>query len=169
MASRSGKAESWHWSNSVKVCAASKADSLALESSFRELDALGLKGPILEAAYGGVLARKGFYLEAADAFRRVLAVTTNPEIRLTLGDIDLAIGLHRRSEMRFREALDNDSIAVRAAALFGLGRVEYSRARYHEARTHFHQARILYSELGLEEELKAALLAEEKSSANSPK
>jgi len=162
IASHEGIAEPWHRSELVEVRTLAITDAGRLEDRLRRLDRLGFEGAALQSAHAGLLAEAGLYTDAADAYRAALAATPSPELLVTLADVYLVSGLHRLAELRYREALSNAPPSVRAAASFGLGRVEYARGGYREAAIFFQQARKLYAGLKLEGEEEAARLAEDR-------
>ncbi|HEX7181076.1 MAG TPA: tetratricopeptide repeat protein [Thermoanaerobaculia bacterium] len=166
---RQGIAESWHGNDPVEARTQAIAEAEALENRFRQLDSLSLGAGALEATRGGLLASEGLYADAAELYRRALALVPGPELLTTLGDIHLAMGLYLLAEPRYRAALADDAPAVRAAAAFGLGRIAYTRGKYQEAADSFQQARNLYSQLTLGEEEEAARQAAQKAAARAPK
>jgi hypothetical protein len=104
-----------------------------------------------------IYAQEGLFTDAISSYRRVLATRDTPEVRVTLGDILLKIGLLRPAARLYQEVLDrNPGVAVTAAAEFGIGRVEYARRSFDHAESYFRKARDLYSALGLKEEAEAA-------------
>jgi CHAT domain-containing protein/tetratricopeptide (TPR) repeat protein len=106
-------------------------------------------------------ARERIYADAIDLYRQALALQGSPEVRVTLGDVYLAVGLFSEAARVYQEALSAAGPAVRAAAMFGLGRIEQARGKLHEARLRFEEASKLYSSLGYEEEAAAARKAAE--------
>jgi len=169
IAARAGIAEPWHATDPVEVRTPTLADTRTLESRLDRLEGVGLEGAALEAARAGLLAQAGLYTDAAESYRRALAAAPSPELHVTLADVDLVSGLPTLAEPRYREALAGSSPPVRAAAAFGLGRVEYARGRYREAALHFQQARELYEGLDLGEEEAAARRAANKAVARAPR
>ena len=169
IAARSGIAENWHFNDPVEVSTQEIAQAAALESQLRDLESLGLEGAALDAARGGRLAERGLYTDAADLYRQALAAAPTSELRITLADLDFAMGLYFLAEPRYREVLPDSALTVRAAASFGLGRIAYARGKYREAAASFRQARELYSQLRLGEEEDAARQAAEKAAARVPK
>jgi hypothetical protein len=165
ISARTGIAEPWHGNDPVEVRTLAVADAGKLESRLGDLAALGLEGAALDTARASALAGEGLYVDAADACRRALAAAPSPELRVTLADIELAMGLHRLAEPLYRQALGEGDPAVRAAAAFGLGRLLYAGDRYGEAAAAFRQARGLYAGLKLAEEEAAARQAAAKAAA----
>lgn len=162
-------ADDWHSNGPVEARTQKVAESVALERRLRDLESLGLEGAALDAARAGLLAERGLYGDAAELYRRALAAAPVPELRITVADLDLMMGLHFLAEPRYREALAADAPSARAAAAFGLGRIAYARASYPDAAAFFRQAGELYSQLGLGEEETAARQAAEKAAARAPK
>jgi hypothetical protein len=165
---RQGLVEPWHGNDPTEVRTQTVAGAGRLEKRLGDLALLGLVGAALDAARAGLLAGEGLYADAAEAYQRVLATAPSPEIRVTLADVELGMGLHRLAEPLYRQALGEGEPAVRAAAAFGLGRSLYARRRYQEAAVAFRQARELYAALKLDEE-KAAAEAAAKASARIPR
>jgi hypothetical protein len=168
IAARSGIAEPWHSNDPVEVRSQKTAEAAVLEHQLRALESLGLQGAALEAARGGLLAEHGLYTDAAELYRQALTSESTPELRITVADLDVMMGLFFRAEPRYREALAEGAPSIRAAAAFGLGRVAYARSNYRDAATFFRQALELYSQLGLTEEENATRLAAEKAAARFP-
>jgi hypothetical protein len=168
VAARSGIGEPWHWTDRVEVHTQRVTAADMLESRLRNLESLGLAGPSLDTARAGLLAQEELYADAAEAYGRALAAEPTPELRVTLADVYLAMGLLQLAEPRYREAARDGGPSVRAAATFGLGRIEYARARYREAAMDFRQAQKLYAEQRLSEEETAARQAAERAAAKSP-
>lgn len=169
IAARGGIAEPWHANDPVEVRTQGLAEAVALESRLRELESLGLEGAALDAVQAGLLAQKGLYGDAVELYRRALAAAPTPELRITVADLEFAMGLHLLAEPRYRTALAGDVPSVRAAAAFGLGRIAYARGNYRDATAFFRQARELYSQLRLGEEEEAARQAAGKAAAHVPK
>jgi len=152
--------EPWHYSTEVKVQTLDLAAAGTLEGHLRDLESLGLEGAQHEAARAGLLAEAGVYSDAAEAYRRALALAPTPELRITLADIDSKIGFLRSAELLYLQAIAESDAAGQAAATFGLGRISYSRRRFREAAAQFNRARELYAGLKLKEEEVAAHEAE---------
>lgn len=165
IAARDGVAAPWHSNDPVEAQTQEIAQALALESQLRDLERLGLQEVGLELARAGLLAERGLYADASELYRRVMAVAPSSELRITVADLDLAMGLHFLAEPRYREVLAEDAPSVRAAAAFGLGRVAYARGNYRNAASFFRQARELYSQQELGEEEAAARQAAERAAA----
>lgn len=168
IAARSGIAEPWHANDPVRVRSQTIKNRAVLESELRDLDRLGLRGAVLDAARAGLLAQHGLYADAAELYRQALDAVPAPELRITLADLDLAMGLAFLAEPRYREGLSEAAASVRAAAAFGVGQVHYLRGRYREAAPSFLQACELYSRLGLKEEEAAARHAAAKAAERAP-
>jgi hypothetical protein len=166
ISARGGIVEPWHANDSVAVTTLTAA--CKLEARLQHLSVLGLEGGALESARAGVLAREGLYGDAAEAYRRALSMAPSAELRVTLADVDLAMGLDRLALPLYRRALEADELAVRAAAAFGLGRLLYSRHHYQEAIAELSQARDLYAGLRLNEEEAAARRAIAQAAARLP-
>jgi hypothetical protein len=169
IAARGGIAEPWHWTDPVEVRTPRVSATATLESRLLDLENLGLEGPALDIARAGLLAQGEVYADAAEAYRRALAAAPTPELRVTLGDVYLAMGLLQFAEPRYREAARDGGPSVQAAAAFGLGRIEYARARYREAAMDFRQAQNLFAGQKLGEEEMAARRAAERATARAPK
>jgi hypothetical protein len=169
VAARQRVAGTWHATDPVEVHTQELFETAALESRLLHLESLGLEGVALNTARAGLLADLGLYADAAELYRRVLAVAPSPELRITLADIHLATGLHGLAEARYREALPNEVPAVQAAVAFGLGRLAYAGGHYTEAVTWFQQARGLYAALKLTDEETASGRAAAKAATHVPR
>ncbi len=168
VAARANAVAPWHSADSVLVRTPKVADVLELETRLHHLTGLGISGPALAAAIAGLYAQGDLYSDAADLYRQALAAAPSAELRVTLADLDLTMGLLSLAEPRYREALVDAAPAVRAAATFGLGRIQYARARYREAASEFRRAHELYAALDLSDEATAAAAAAEKAALRSP-
>jgi tetratricopeptide (TPR) repeat protein len=123
---------------------------------------LSLNGEARLLLEADLYAREGLLAEAITAYQKFLLVQDIPEVRVTLGDILLEVGLSRLAANTYREVLDrNSEIAAQAAAEFGLGRVEYNRINLNQAACHFSKARELYTSLSLKKEAATAAQGEE--------
>lgn len=165
IAARGGVAEPWHANDPVEVRTQRIVEAVALERQFRAVESLGFEGAALDVARAGLLAENGLYGDAVELYRGALGVSPTPELRVTIADVELVLGLHLLAEPRYREALAAGVPSVRAAAAFGLGRIAYTRGNFQDAAALFRQARELYSHLRLGEEEAAAFQAEEKAAA----
>lgn len=165
IAARSGIADPWRMNDFVEVRTQKLTEAAALERDLSALESLGLQGAALDAARAGLLAERGLWADAADLYRRTLAAAPAPELRITLADLELAMGLHVLAEARYRDQRAGDPPAVRAASAFGLGRIASARNEPQEAEALFHRACELYSSLGLEEEAASACLGETQAQA----
>lgn len=159
----------WHWTDPVEVRTQRISAAETLEGRLRDLGSLGLEGPALDIAQAGLLAQEGLYADAAEAYRRVLVVSPTPELRVTLGDVYLVMGLFQFAELSYREAARDGGPSVQAASVFGLGRIEYARAHYREAAMDFRQALDLYAGQRLVEEETAARQAAKRATDRVPK
>src|SRR5262249_31659367 len=139
-----------------------------LKDHLSRIDSLGWQGATRDAAQAGLFAEDGLYADAAESYLRALA-TPRTELRVTLADVYLVSGLTNLAEARYREALRDAPPPVQASALFGLGRVAYTRGQFQEAAEQFQKARKLYAELKLDEEEAAALRAEKSAASRVPK
>ncbi len=165
IAGREGIVEPWHGSEPAEVITPTLSATKALEARIQRIQSLGLQNATLEAARAGLFAEAGLFAAAAEAYQKALAIAPTPELRVTLADLYLISGLPSLAEPLYRAELVDPSPAVQGASTFGLGRIEYARARYQEAARHFQRARQLYAELNLADEEEAARKAAEKSSA----
>jgi hypothetical protein len=166
---RGGIVEPWHGNDPVEVRTQTVAGAGRLERRLDDLGGLGLEGAALDTARAGVLAREGLYSDAAEVYQQALAAAPSPELRVTLADVELAMGFHRLAEPLYRRALGEGGPAVRAAAALGLGRLLYARGRYRDAMVAFRQAADLYAGQKLDEEEAAARRAAAKAAARTPK
>jgi hypothetical protein len=156
VAAREGIVEPWHGAETVELSTPSLAETAKLEGSLQSLKSLGLTGALLATAEAGLFAEAGLYSEAAASYRKALEAAPAPELRVTLADLYLTIGLFRFAEPLYRGELTAEAPAVRAAALFGYGRLEYALNHFKEAAERFRQAGELYRGLNLSEEETAA-------------
>ncbi len=71
--------------------------------------------------------------------------TPTPVARITSGDQALSYGDYEQARLEFQSALtDSADPEIRAAALWGLGRVDYGEARYAQALSSFNQITTTY-------------------------
>ncbi|HEV7671091.1 MAG TPA: tetratricopeptide repeat protein [Thermoanaerobaculia bacterium] len=152
----------WFADAPVEVTAPTLKDAAQLEAALAELKTLGLGGAALTTAEAGLLASRGLFSDAANAYRQVRASDHSLELGITLADLYFVTGLDFLAEPIYREALAAESLTARTAAAFGLGRIAYERQRYPEAAGFFEQARKGYAEIGLSEEAEAAKRAAKK-------
>jgi hypothetical protein len=119
--------------------------SLPLDEAARQL---------LEA---DLYAREGLFADALVAYQKTLTLRDAAEIRVTLGDAYLQVGLLRLAARTYQDVLDKaPGPAVQAAAEMGLGKIEHARRNLERAACHFRKARDLYLSLKLKEEAAAA-------------
>jgi len=134
---------------------ADKAEEIRLQ--LERLGNLPLDEQSRQLLAADIYAQEGLFADAVTSYRRALATRDTPEVRVTLGDILLKIGLLRPAARLYQGVLDgNPGTAVTAAAEFGIGSVEYVRRSFEHAECHFRKARDLYAALGLKEEAVAA-------------
>lgn len=114
----------------------------------------------------GISTSAGAYAAAIDEYRTALAAQPTPIVAVALGDLYRAVDLQRFAFAAYAEALrmldagGGGALAVRAAAEFGQGQVEFAFENYDHASRHYEQAIALYSEVeGADEALVAAQLA----------
>ena len=141
----------------------SGAEQRDLQEDLRQIAALPVDQASRLLLTAGTYARRGLYADAIAKYDETLRAQEVPEVRVTLGDLYLASGLATLADREYRHVLAGapDS-AAQAAAESGLGRVEYCRKRFADARAHFERARSLYSTLDLTEEAEAARAAVER-------
>jgi hypothetical protein len=102
-------------------------------------------------------AREGLFADAIVAYGKASNLRDAPEIRVTLGDAYLQVGLFRLAARTYQDVLDKaPSLAIQAAAEMGLGKIEYARRHLERAACHFRKARDLYRSLGLKEDAEVA-------------
>jgi tetratricopeptide (TPR) repeat protein len=113
----------------------------------------------------GIYAEAGLYAQAIPLMQSLLAIQPTPVLHISLGDAYRATDLQRYAFFAYQDALalldhevdqGKDDPAVRAAAAFGLGQVEYNRLNNDQAQIHFSQAVELLTPLGATEELAVA-------------
>lgn len=169
VSARDPETKIWHAEPAVEATTPSLAEARRVAAELEDLTRIGLLDGALRAAEAGLLARGGFSSDAADAYRELLKPPAPPEMRVTLADLYLATELNRLAEGIFRDLLAAESPAVRAAAAFGLGRIEYERKNDREAASRFGQAQAAYAKLGLVDEEAAAANAEKKAAERAAK
>jgi hypothetical protein len=165
---RQGIAAPWYGARAVKVETLEPDEARKLEARLRDLQDLGLDAEARELARAGLLAESRLLDEAAEIYRQVLASAPSAELEVTFADTYLARGLLRLADAHYRKALDGGDCAVRAAAAFGLGRIEYSLAHYAEASARFREAAEIYTHAKLSEESVAARQALTEADARAP-
>lgn len=106
-------------------------------------------------------AEQELYAQAIPTYEQVLAIQPTPAIYVTLGDLYRAIDLQHYAFNAYQQAIDlldqsENDLAVRGAAEFGMGQVEYSRENFKEAKLHFSTAVEFYTQINTEVELRAA-------------
>jgi hypothetical protein len=156
VSARQGIAGPWHEAREVKAETLALEETERLEARLRDLQALGLDGEARQLARAGLLAESLLLDEAAEIYRQILLSAPSAEMEVTLADTYLIRGLLRLADAHYRKALEGGDCAVRAAAAFGLGRIEYSLAHYPDASAHFRNAVELYTRVKLSAEATAA-------------
>jgi hypothetical protein len=122
-------------------------------SSAREIADLPIGDAARQLLKANLYAENEAYADAIELYCEFLAGSNTPEVRVTLADAYLAIGLLSMAERTYRETAGSDAgPAARAAAELGLGYVESNRGRFDLALSHFRKAREIYTGLGLKEE-----------------
>ena len=113
-----------------------RLDDIAQELA-KQMEAIStgpLRSPARDVAAAAHLVRSRLYDEAIAALRRAQEAGDPPEVVVALGDLYQLIGLLPWAERSYNRALARDATpTLRAAALFGLGRVFYQRQRFAEA------------------------------------
>jgi hypothetical protein len=101
---------------------------------------------------------EGLIADALSTYREALELQDLPEIRVTLGDVYLELGLLSLAEKSYRVASDAEgrSLRVAATAMLGFGWIESARGGFKRASQYFDAARTLYSIEGLAEEASVA-------------
>jgi tetratricopeptide (TPR) repeat protein len=140
------------------------ATATQLQGEISAIKARQLDPVTVDLLLAGLYAEHEVYAQAIPHFERVLAVQPAPVLAVTVGDAYRAIDLQRFAALAYRQALDGldpgkDDPAVRAAAEFGLGMVEYRRMQFALAEPHFVKAVELYHQVAAQEELAAAQTA----------
>jgi tetratricopeptide (TPR) repeat protein len=146
----------WFADAPVEVTTPTLTEAQQLGAALAELKTLGFEGTALSISEAGLLASRGLYSDAVNAYRQARPSDHSPELRITLADLYLVTGLDFLAEPLYRGALTADSPTAKAAGAFGLGRIAYEREFFPEAAAFFEQARKGYAELGLREEAEAA-------------
>ena len=134
----------------------SGAEQRDLQEDLRQIAALPVDQASRLLLTAGTYARRGLYADAIAKYDETLRAQEVPEVRVTLGDLYLASGLATLADREIGMSWRAPDSAAQAAAESGLGRVEYCRKRFADARAHFERARSLYSTLDLTEEAEAA-------------
>jgi len=100
------------------------------------------------------------YAQAIATYEPMLVTQPASVLHVTLGDLYREIDLQRYAFAAYQAALvllnaGEDDLAVRAAAEFGMGQVEYSRGNFKEAEQHYEKAIALYLNIDAPTELQA--------------
>lgn len=149
-----------------RLAAPQATDILARSLALASLPVEEAARSVLEAS---LHAENESYAEAIRLYQRVLAEQEISEVRVSLGDAWLAIGLMSRARQSYEKAMTGTpEPAVRAAALFGLGRAAYAQEKYDTALSWFQAAHDLFRGLGLAEESAAAAEAAALSERTAP-
>jgi len=133
-----------------------------VEAEVAGTEVLALDALTQDLLLAGIYAGQGLYGDTIDAYERALAAQPFPEVYVALGDVHSEMALYRWAFEAYQEALkllseDEDDLAVRASAEFGLGRVCYNYAdNIAEAAKHFGAAVQLYEKAGAGEWQEAA-------------
>jgi len=129
------------------------AQAAGVRAELARLEELPLGSASRELLAADLYVRQGLMGEAIAAYQRSLALRDAPEVRVTLADVYLMVGLLRLAAHGYQRARDESSDgAVAAGAELGLGRVEQIRCNRSAALAHFRQARDRYVALGLQAE-----------------
>ncbi len=129
------------------------AKAAGVRAELARLGELPLDSASRELLAADLYVRQGLLGEAITAYQRALALRDAPEVRVTLADTYLEVGLLRLAARGYQQARDESSDgAVEAGAELGLGRVEQVRRNRNTALAHFRQARDRYAALGLRAE-----------------
>ena len=132
-----------------------------VRSSLELLKDLPLETEARQLLEADVYARAGVLSEAIPVYRRMLVLRDSAESRITLGDACFAVGLLRLAARHYQGSADrSQETGIRAAAEFGLGRVEYAYHRYELAVEHFRRSKELYVSIGSNYESSSAEHAE---------
>jgi len=158
----------WHVSATVAVHALGAGEQRDLESRLQDLKCHGLEGTVLDAAKAGVLVQGGLLNDAVEIYRQIVD-SSGPAIEVTLADLYFRMGLIRIAESHYAKVSNDGDPLIRAAAAFGVGRIEYSLKGYPRAAAHFREAEEIYRREGLVEEKAAALKAAAEAEARIPK
>jgi hypothetical protein len=149
-----------------RLTAPQAAEIAARSRPFASLPVEEAVRSVLEAS---LHAEHESYAEAIRLYQEALAEREVSEIRVSLGDAYLAVGLISRARQNYERAMTGTpEPAVRAAALFGLGRAAYAQEKYATALSFFQTARDLFHDLGLVEESSAAAVAAALSGRTAP-
>jgi tetratricopeptide (TPR) repeat protein len=135
-------------------------DQRGVQEKLRQIAALPVDETSRLLLAGGLYAQSGLYANAISVYEEALQAQEMPEVRVTLGDLHLSLGLAALADREYRKVLEGSpDPAAQAAAELGLGQVAYLRKHFGEARAHFEHARALYASLGLTAEAEGARAA----------
>lgn len=132
-------------------------DQRILQEGLRQIATLPVDKASRLLLTAGAYVQGGLYADAIAAYDEALQVQEMPEVRVTLGDSYLTLGLIALADREYRRVLmGTPDPAAQAAAELGLGQVAYLRKLFGEARAHFERARKLYDASGLPKEAEDA-------------
>lgn len=161
VSARQGLADPLRESAKSKLTLLKADEAQKVEDEAAAITALGLDPLTGDLLLAGLYAERGLYAQAIPHYEAVLAAQPAAAVATALGDSYQAIDLQRyafaayQDALRLLDALGNDD-AVRAAAEFGMGRVEYSRGNYPAAEPHFVAALDLFTATGAQAAAQAA-------------
>jgi hypothetical protein len=137
-------------------------DQHNVQESLRRIATLPLDKTSRLLLTAGAYVHSGLYADAIGTYDEALQAQEMPEVRVTLGDLYLTLGLTALADREYRQVLAGaPAPAAQAAAELGLGYVAYFRKLFSDARAHFERARDLFVALGLREEAEGARAAAE--------
>lgn len=138
----------------IRRLSPARADQLS--ARLNELSSLPAGDVAHRLLAAGIHAEQGSYGEAIRLYREALTLQEIPEVRVTLGDVCLAVGLASHARQSYERAAVRAEPPVQAAVEYGRGRVELAYGHHGPALSHFKKARKLFRRLHLEEETSAA-------------
>jgi hypothetical protein len=174
ISARLGIASQLRPSEDSLVTLLSAEQTAAVRAEEAAIRALNLDSMTQDLLLAGVYAEQELYGDAAAAYEGILEAHPAPVLYVTLGDTYRKTALYRWALTAYEKALDllaqgEDDPAVRAAAEFGIGQVNYNYAKnYAEAEKHYAEAVRLYEQLGAAEELTSAQRGLEEAEKRSP-
>jgi tetratricopeptide (TPR) repeat protein len=161
VSARTGIASPLHKSEASALRTLAVEEAEGLEAEVTDIQTLELDAETQNILLANLYAENGIYIQATAAYERLVAMQPIPMVYVTLGDLYRTIDLQRYAFNAYQQALDlliqgEDELAVRAAAEFGMGQVEYSRGNFAWAEPHFGKAIDLYNQIGVQDERRAA-------------
>lgn len=121
-----------------------------LERRLAEVASMPLSENAKALLKASAFSRDRLYADAVKAYREADGHGA-ATVEITFGDLYLTMGLYEFAASFYGRNLDTDSVAVQAAAQFGMGRVFADNNAYEKAFGHFEDALNLYQQANLPE------------------